>query len=139
LNLLKIQSHACHAIQRACSPDTPKDTGGSASARPTPVYKASPSVTVGPVTGFGNVEWPDGRKLTHPENYVKTGMINVRRNGFLALRSGPGTRYTTVAQIPPTATDILAFDKDLVWDGDTWWCPVAWHGNFGYVGRGYLP
>ena len=127
------------SIQRACSPDIRKDPGGSTPARPTPVYKPSPTVTVAPVTGFGNVEWPDGRKLAHPENYVKTGIINVRRNDFLALRSGPGTRFTAVAQIPPTATDILAFDKDQLWDGDTWWCPVAWHGNFGYVGRGYLP
>jgi hypothetical protein len=44
-----------------------------------------------------------------------------------------------VAAIPADATGILAFYKDVVWDGDTWWYPVEWQDLRGYVSGNYLP
>jgi hypothetical protein len=82
--------------------------------------------------------WPDARILTHPEHFVNTGVVKVQPNDTLKLRSGPGTRFNAVAEIPANAGDILAFDQDQVWDGDTWWCPVEWRGIRGYVGRNHL-
>jgi hypothetical protein len=86
-----------------------------------------------------NTRWPDGRTLTHPDHFVTTGLVKVARNDTLKLRAGPGTGFTTVAEIPANATEISAFDQDQVWDGDTWWCPVEWEGYRGYVGRSHLP
>jgi V8-like Glu-specific endopeptidase len=86
-----------------------------------------------------DVMWPDGRILTHPEHFVNTGVVKVNPNDTLKLRSGPGTRFNVVAEIPANTSDILAFDQDQVWDGDTWWCPVRWRGFRGYVGRSHLP
>jgi uncharacterized protein YraI len=77
--------------------------------------------------------------LIHPEHFVKAYVINVAPDDKLELRSGPGTRFDPVTEIPPNGTDIIVFDQDQVWDGDTWWCPVEWHGFRGYVGRHYLP
>ena len=83
--------------------------------------------------------WPDGRILTHPAHFVNTGVVKVKPNDTLKLRSGPGTRIRSVAEIPANAADLSAFDQDQVWDGDTWWCPVEWRGFRGYVGRSHLP
>ena len=49
------------------------------------------------------------------------------------------TRFNVVAAIPADATGILAFYKDIVWDGDTWWYPVEWQDVRGYVSGNYLP
>jgi uncharacterized protein YraI len=76
--------------------------------------------------------------LTHPEHFVNTGVVNVKQNDTLKLRSGPGTRFRAVKEIPADATGISAFDQDQVWDGDTWWCPVEWKGFRGYVSRKLL-
>jgi hypothetical protein len=51
---------------------------------------------------------------------------------------GLGTRFAAVASIPSDATDVTAYDQDQIWDGDTWWCPIEWHGYRGYVGRSHL-
>lgn len=83
--------------------------------------------------------WPDGRTLNHPDHFAETHVVNVTGNDTLKLRSGPGTRFKVVTEIPADSTGISAFDQDQVWDGDTWWCPVAWKGFRGYVSRGYLP
>jgi hypothetical protein len=77
--------------------------------------------------------------LIHPKHFVITGVVNVNPNDTLKLRSGPGTKSKSVTEIPFDGTDITAFDQDQVWDGDTWWCPVEWHGFRGYVSRHYLP
>ena len=104
------------------------------------IRKARPQVgtdmAVGPHFTPG---WPDGRILTHPAHFVNTGVAKVKPNDTLKLRSGPGTRFRSVAGIPANATDLSAFDQDQVWDGDTWWCPVEWRGFRGYVGRSHLP
>jgi hypothetical protein len=92
-----------------------------------------------PTPAANTAMWPDGRSLTHPEHFVNTDVVNVQPNDTLKLRAGPGTRFNAVAEIPGDATDILAFDQDQVWDGDTWWCPVEWRGFRGYVGRSHLP
>ena len=52
---------------------------------------------------------------------------------------GPGTRLNAMTETRADATDIFAFDKDGVWDGDTWWYPVEWHGFRGYVGGSCFP
>jgi uncharacterized protein YraI len=70
---------------------------------------------------------------------AKSYVVNVARDDTLKLRSGPGTRFNAITEIPADATDIFAFDKDGVWDGDTWWYPVEWRGSRGYVGGSYLP
>ncbi len=83
--------------------------------------------------------WPDGRILKHPERFIPTWVVNVAPNDTLKLRSGPGTRFGAITEIPADAVDIFAFDKDAVWDADTWWYPIEWHGFRGYVGGSYLP
>jgi hypothetical protein len=75
----------------------------------------------------------NGRRL------FRRSVVNVEPNYALKLRAGPGTRFNVVAAIPADATGILAFDKDGVWDGDTWWYPVEWQGLRGYVSGDYLP
>jgi len=103
---------------------------------PTPVVP--PNLTPTPAPNYKDAKWPDGRILTHPEHSVNAAAIKVKPNDTLKLRGGPGTRFNAVAEIPTNASDILAFDRDQVWDGDTWWCPVEWRGFRGYVGRSYL-
>jgi hypothetical protein len=98
---------------------------GASSPRTTPDRSVSPG-------------WPDGRILTHTEHFVISAIMKVGRNDTLKLRGGPGTRFVVVAEIPPDAKDILAFDKDQIWDGDSWWCPVEWRNQRGYVGRSHL-
>jgi uncharacterized protein YraI len=83
-------------------------------------------------------QWPDGTRLTHPERFVTASVVNVAPGDTLKLRAGPGTRFVVLTDIPANATDLTAFDQDLVWDGDTWWCPVDWEGYRGYVARAHL-
>src|SRR5260221_656540 len=66
-------------------------------------------------------------------------VVNVAANDTLKLRSGPGTSFRVLAEIPADETNITAFNYDQIWDGDTWWCPVEWRGLRGYVGRSHLP
>jgi hypothetical protein len=84
-------------------------------------------------------DWPDGRILKHPEHFIPTWVVNIAPNDTLKLRSGPGTRFGAITEIPAAAADIFAFDEDAVWDGDTWWYPIEWHGLRGYVGGSHLP
>jgi hypothetical protein len=102
---------------------------------PTPIPQPTPI----PTTDSMLKSWPDGRILKHPQHFVPTWVVNVAPNDALKLRSGPGTRFTAITEIPADAVDIFAFDKDAVWDGDTWWYPIEWHGFRGYVGGNYLP
>ncbi|MBV8213900.1 MAG: hypothetical protein JOZ08_11860 [Verrucomicrobia bacterium] len=104
---------------------------------PTPLVPSN--LTPASAPHYKDAKWPDGGILTHPEHLVNTGVVNVNPNDTLKLRRGPGMRFGIVAEIPPNATDISAFDQDQVWDGDTWWCPVEWNGLRGYVSRSYLP
>jgi hypothetical protein len=99
-----------------------------------------PYVSYTPEMGHRSaVAWSDGTILLHPTHFVLTGVVNVEPNYALKLRAGPGTRFSVVAAIPADATGILAFDKDAVWNGDTWWYPVEWQGLRGYVSGNYLP
>jgi hypothetical protein len=104
-------------------------------AVPAPTATSAPT----PAPNYSNQKWPDGRILTHPKHFVSTDVVNVKPDDTLKLRSGPGTRFVPVAEIPFNATDITALDQDQVWDRDTWWCPVEWHGLRGYLSRHYLP
>jgi len=113
-------------------PPAPTPTG-----KPTPTQSPTATPTLAP--HYNNTKWPDGRMLIHPEHFMKAYVINVPLGDTLKLRSGPGTKYAPVTEIPADGTGITAFDQDQVWDGDTWWCPVEWHGLRGYVGRHYLP
>jgi hypothetical protein len=94
--------------------------------------RATPAPTANDAT------WPDGRILAHPEHCVNAVAVKVKPNDTLKMRGGPGTQFNAVAEIPANANDISAFDKDQVWDGDTWWWPVEWRGFRGYIGRSYL-
>jgi Trypsin-like peptidase domain len=87
---------------------------------------------------YSNAKWPDDRMLINPEDFVQTYVINVNRNDTITLRGGPGTSFPSVAGIPPDDTHIIAFDQDKIWDGDTWWYPVVWHGLLGYVGGSHI-
>jgi hypothetical protein len=109
-------------------------------ATPTPgslaVAAPIPQVTVRAI----EAKWPDGRKLLHPDQSVKTRVVNVEANDTLKLRSGPGTSFAVLAKIPADETNISAYNYDQVWDGvDAYWVPVEWRGIRGYVGRSYLP
>jgi uncharacterized protein YraI len=49
----------------------------------------------------------------------------------LNLRSGPSTRYSVIATMPPGArVDVLSCGGS--------WCRVAWHGARGYASASYL-
>jgi S1-C subfamily serine protease len=121
---------------------TPNPSVSVAMPARTPVEAATPTPSVvastQPPTASG-VKWPDGRKLLHPDQFVRTRVVNVDANDTLKLRSGPGTSFGVLAKIPADETNITAFNQDQVWDGDTWWCPVEWKGLRGYVGRSHLP
>jgi hypothetical protein len=99
-----------------------------------------PYVSYTPEMGHRSaVAWSDGTILLYPTHFVLTGVVNVEPNYALKLRAGPGARFNVLAAIPADATGILAFDKDAVWDGYTWWYPVEWQGLRGYVSGNYLP
>jgi hypothetical protein len=97
-----------------------------------------PGLTANPSPINKNVVWSDGRILIHPEHSVRTYVIKVKSGDTLVLRSGPGTRFEPVKEIPRDGTGLIAFDQDRVWDGDTWWYPIEWQGFRGYVGRSFL-
>jgi hypothetical protein len=117
------------------TPLTPATSYSTPTLSPAPAPPATPTRA----PRYNDAKWPDGRILAHPEHPVSTGVVNVRPNDTLKLRAGPGTTYNVVAAIPADATGISAFDKDAVWDGDTWWYPVEWQGLRGYVSGSYLP
>jgi hypothetical protein len=97
-----------------------------------------PGLTADPSATHKTVVWSDGRILIHPEHSVRAYVIKVKSHDTLILRSGPGTRFEFVKEIPRDGTDLIVFDQDRVWDGDTWWYPIEWQGFRGYVGRSYL-
>jgi Trypsin-like peptidase domain len=98
----------------------------------------APQAEPRPALDYNNAKWPDDRLLIHPEHFIKAHVINVSADDTLALRSGPGTSFEPITEIPADGTDVLVFDRDNMWDGDSWWYPVVWHGFRGYVGRHYL-
>ena len=121
---------------------TPNPSVSAATPAPTQIVVATPTPSVATSTQRPTAigaKWPDGRKLLHPDQFVRTRVVNVDANDTLKLRSGPGTSFRVVAEITADETNITAFNYDQVWDGDTWWCPVEWRGLRGYVGRSHLP
>ena len=121
---------------------SPNPSVSAATLAPSPIVVATPTPSVAASTQRPTAigaKWPDGRKLLHPDQFVRTRVVNVADNDTLKLRSGPGTSFRVVADIPADETNITAFNYDQIWDGDTWWCPVEWRGLRGYVGRSHLP
>jgi len=104
----------------------------------TPIPLPTPTARATLKPDYSNTKWPDDRLLIHPEHFIKAHVINVSADDTLALRSGPGTSFEPITEMPANGSDITAFDQDKVWDGDSWWYPVVWHGFRGYVGRHYL-
>ena len=122
------------------SESIPEAITKSAIVTPAPSVSAVTPTPTPRITGTGiEAKWPDGRKILHPDQFVRTRVVNVEANDTLKLRSGPGTSFKVLAEIPADETNITAFNYDQVWDGDTYWCPVEWKGLRGYVGRSYLP
>jgi S1-C subfamily serine protease len=122
-------------------PPTEPESTAPQQQRPTPAPTPTPKLAPAPTPttrDFGNVKWPDDRMLIHPEHFVKAYVINVAPDDNLELRSGPGTMYRPVKEIPCDGTNIIVFDQDGNFDGDTWWYPVEWNGFLGYVGRKYI-
>jgi hypothetical protein len=112
----------------------------SAIVTPAPSVSAVTPTPTPHITGTAiEAKWPDGRKILHPDQFIRTRVVNVEANDTLKLRSGPGTSFKVLAEIPADETNITAFNYDQIWDGDTWWCPVEWRGLRGYVGRSHLP
>jgi Bacterial SH3 domain len=121
---------------------TPKPSVSAFTPTQTPILPTTPAPsatasTQGP-TAIG-ATWPDGKKLLHPDQSVRTHVVNVAANDTLKLRSGPGTSFRIIAEIPSDEVNIIAFNQDQIWDGDSWWCPVEWNGFRGYISRSYLP
>lgn len=78
----------------------------------------------------GVIAYLDSKKpVPRLQSVVKAG-----QNDSLLLRSGPGTRFNVIAEIPADANDISAFEKD----GGSSWTPVEWRGLRGYVGTEFL-
>ena len=119
---------------RTYLPQPPNLDPNEAAKTPT----TDPSLTADPAPAPKFVVWSDGRILIHPEHSVRTYVIKVKSGDTLILRSGPGTSFEAVREIPRDGRDLIAFDQDRVWDGDTWWYPIEWQGFRGYVGRSHL-
>jgi S1-C subfamily serine protease len=100
----------------------------------TPTITAAPHRTAMVIKG----KWPDGRKLLHPDRFVRTRVVDVLWNNTLKLRSGPGASFAIIAELPGTEGSITAFGYDEIQAGNTWWCPVEWKGLRGYVEERYL-
>src|SRR5258708_23268907 len=119
---------------------SPSVPAASSTPTSTAVAKSTPSVIAPTQTPLAvGAKLPDGRKLLHPDRFVRTRIVNADPNDTLKLRYGPCTSFRAVAEIPADVTNITAFNFDQVWDGDTYWCPVEWRGLRGYVGRSHLP
>src|SRR5258705_8299049 len=73
---------------------TPNPSVSAATLAPSPIVVATPTPSVAASTQRPTAigaKWPDGRKLLHPDQFVRTGVVNVADNDTLKLRSGPGT------------------------------------------------
>jgi S1-C subfamily serine protease len=104
-----------------------------------PQKPKAPHAQPGSAPDYSGAKWPDDHMLIHAEHFMRTHIINIAPADTLTLRSGPGTNFPPVTEIPPNDTGIVVFDQDGNWDGDTLWFPVEWHGFRGYVGQRYLP
>jgi hypothetical protein len=119
-------------------PANRSETGPTLSGdAPTVVH---PMPAVSNQTGAANnaFQWPDGKVLNYPDQHYSSTVRKVAPGDTLKIRAGPGTRFAVVATIPANGSDITVFDKDKVWDGDTWWYPVEWGGQRGYVGGSHI-
>jgi restriction system protein len=135
--IVEIRKESLPNTQILASDSTP--FSGTPSSTPASQTTVTPTPRPTPMVNLNGPAWPDGRIVNHLEHFVETHLVNVPPNDTLNLRSGPGTRFPSIAKIPGDASSILVFDQDQVWDGDTWWCPVEWNGFRGYVSRRYLP
>ena len=106
---------------------------------PPPSGQMTTTPSAMPTRNLKGAKWPDGRKLLHPDKFVTTRVINVDASDTLKVRSGPGTSFNILAEIPANETSITAFNYDQVWDGNTCWCPIERRDVRGYVGRSHLP
>jgi uncharacterized protein YraI len=62
-------------------------------------------------------------------------------DGYLNIRTGPGTHHAIVAAIPAGASDVVVTGRCVnPTDGISsyQWCPVRWNGNIGWVSSGGL-
>jgi S1-C subfamily serine protease len=77
---------------------SPSVPAASSTPSSTAVAKSTPSAIAPTQTPIAiGANWPDGRKLLHPDRFVKTRVVNVAANDTLKLRSGPGTSFKILA------------------------------------------
>ena len=65
-------------------------------------------------------------------------VVNHPLNEKLNVRSGPGTQYDVVAELPPTATGINVSDCQIEANYSMRWCAVQWQGISGWAYGKYL-
>jgi hypothetical protein len=92
---------------RTYLPQPPNLDPNEAAKTPT----TDPGLTADPSPTHKIAVWPDGRILTHPEHFVRTCVIKVKSGDTLILRSGPGTKFESVREIPRGGTGLMHLTK----------------------------
>lgn len=65
-------------------------------------------------------------------------VVNHPLDQMLNVRSGPSTKYTVVAELPPTATGIIVSDCQTQEGFSKRWCALEWRGISGWAYGKYL-
>jgi hypothetical protein len=74
---------------------------------------ADSGLTANVSPNFNITRWPDGRILNH--GTLRPDLRHKRKSGYtLILRSGPGSRFESIREIPRDGTGLIAFDQDRV-------------------------
>ena len=102
------------------------------------VASPTPALSNQSGTGDNGFQWPDGKVLKYPDQHYSSRVQKVAAGDTLKVRAAPGTKSAVITTIPAGGSNIMVFDKDRVWDGDTWWYPIEWNGQRGYVGGSHI-
>ena len=60
-------------------------------------------------------------------------VVGVASNDVLNIRSGPGTQFPIVAEIPPNGGDVAVYSCRQVAGYSNAWCEVSWQGVDGWA------
>jgi hypothetical protein len=94
-----------HAITHSVTPSP-----SASVAEPTPTAIGAATATPRATAMATHAKWPDGRTLLHPDQFVRTRVADVLWNDTLKVRSGPGTSFKIIAELPGTEGNITALD-----------------------------